>query len=406
MKNWQIKVALYLNYFVFAILLNSVGIVIQKSLNVYKVGETQASNLELAKDFSILGLSFLIAPFLPRLGYKKGMLAALFIAFCGCLSMYVGNSFGSALVLFAATGLAFGLIKVSVYSVIGLVTDSTKEHNAMMSSIEAFFMVGIAAAYFIFPYFYSETDPNSWLKVYLLLAVLVAISFLFLLFARFDEPPVETAIAIKGDFMKMLNLITLPMVLIFVLCAFLFVMVEQGIMSWLPTFNQKILQLPEKVSVQMAAILAFSLAIGRLMAGELSKRFSWLSILSVCLVISMIIVVTVLPKTADVQTTTIHSLSDIPMIAFIFPLVGIFIAPIYPLINSVMLSALPKELHSSMTGLIVVFSALGGTLGSRVIGYLFEMVGGGKAFYFTLIPMGLLLLGLFIFNNLVKKQVN
>ena len=60
---------------------------------------------------------------------------------------------------------------------------------------------------------------------------------------------------------------------------------------------------------------------------------------------------------------------------FAFPLVGLFIAPIYPLLNSVVLSALPNKLHSSMTGLIVVFSALGGTLGSRVIGYLFKNEG-------------------------------
>jgi MFS transporter, FHS family, glucose/mannose:H+ symporter len=404
MKNWQIKVSLYLNYFVFAILLNSVGIVIQKSLNVYKVGEVQASNLELAKDFSILGLSFLIAPFLPRLGYKKSMLIALFIAFCGCLSMYLGNSFGSALILFSATGLAFGLIKVSVYSVIGLVTDSTQSHNAMLSSIEAFFMVGIAAAYFIFPAFYSDTDPNSWLNVYLLLAVLVAISFIFLLFADFQEPPVETVVDIKGDFLKMLNLITLPMVMVFVMCAFFFVMVEQGIMSWLPNFNEKILQLPETVAVQMSAILALSLAAGRALAGQLSKSISWVSILTVCLVVAMAMVATILPQTANVKAAPIHSLSDIPMIAFIFPLVGLFIAPIYPLINSVMLSALPKALQSSMTGLIMVFSALGGTLGSRAIGWLFQTVGGAKAFYFTLLPMGMLLGGLFLFNYFVKQQ--
>jgi predicted MFS family arabinose efflux permease len=55
-----------------------------------------------------------------------------------------------------------------------------------------------------------------------------------------------------------------------------------------------------------------------------------------------------------------------------------------------------------MAGLIIIFSALGGTLGSRIIGYLFEHIGGEKAFFFMLIPMTLLLLSLFMFNKTIK----
>jgi len=61
-------------------------------------------------------------------------------------------------------------------------------------------------------------------------------------------------------------------------------------------------------------------------------------------------------------------------------------------------------MHSSMTGLIVVFSALGGTLGSRIIGYLFKNEGPEKAFYYTLIPMSLLLVSFFILKKLTSKK--
>src|SRR5690606_23484814 len=110
------------NYFVFAILLNSVGIVILKSQKVYGVDELQASTLELFKDMPIALVSFLIASFLPRIGYKKAMLAGLFLVALASIAMYYGNSFWTAKVLFASVGVAFALIKVSVYSVIGLVT--------------------------------------------------------------------------------------------------------------------------------------------------------------------------------------------------------------------------------------------------------------------------------------------
>ena len=84
MKNLGIKISIYLNYFVFAILLNSVGIVIEKSIDVYKVTESQASVLEGFKDLPIAIIAFIMASFLPRFGYKRAMLVAL-----GILDVYI-----------------------------------------------------------------------------------------------------------------------------------------------------------------------------------------------------------------------------------------------------------------------------------------------------------------------------
>ena len=137
-KNTGIKAALFINYLVFAILLNSVGIVIKQSLANYGVTETEASILEAFKDLPIAFVSFFVASFLPKFGYKNSMLLGLALVFGACLYMYTGNSFNSAKVLFATIGVSFALIKVSVYSMIGLFTRSKEEHNTMMSSIEGF----------------------------------------------------------------------------------------------------------------------------------------------------------------------------------------------------------------------------------------------------------------------------
>jgi len=288
---------------------------------------------------------------------------------------------------------------------IGLLTETKKEHSSFMSSIEGFFMVGIALAYFIFPAFFDENDPDAWLRVYLFLAGLIAIAFVILFFSKINvniEVPEES---MAKSFISMLKLIILPLVIFFVLSAFLFVMIEQGIMTWLPTFNKNILSLNDSLSVQMASILAISLAIGRIFAGILVKRIHWLTIITICIIISMIIVGAILPNALETTSAIkINTISQIPLIGFIFPIIGLFIAPIYPIINSVVLSSLPKKMHSAMTGLIVIFSALGGTLGSRIIGYLFEHVGGEKAFLFMPIPMILLLLSLFALNRLTKKH--
>lgn len=403
MKNTGIKISLYLNYFVFAILLNSVGIVILKSQIIYGVDEVAASTLELFKDLPIAIISFVIASFLPRIGYKKSMLIGLFLVTIGCIQMYYANSFVGAKILFAIVGASFALIKISVYSLIGIVVNNKKEHNSLMSSVEGVFMIGIALAYFLFPAFNNVKDPDSWLRVYWLLAVISAISFLILFYIKFDEGDEIPGVDLIDDAKQMMLLMTKLLVMVFIISAFLFVMVEQGIMTWLPTFNERVLKLPENVGVMMASILAISLAIGRLVAGVITKYISWFWIVSISTAVAMFIVLLILPKALDIEIIEIKSITDIPLIGFVFPLVGLFIAPIYPLLNSTILSVLPKKLHSPMTGLIVIFSALGGTLGSRIIGWLFKNIGADKAFYFTLIPMGLLIVAFIILYKLTKN---
>jgi len=124
-------------------------------------------------------------------------------------------------------------------------------------------------------------------------------------------------------------------------------------------------------------------------------------------VISGGILIAVLPQLkVDIDSLNeITKLKDIPFLGFILPLIGLFIAPIYPLLNSTVLSSLPKSLHSPMSGLIIIFSALGGTLGSRIVGELFESVGGANAFYFLLIPMTLLIIFVFFIDRLSKKEI-
>jgi FHS family glucose/mannose:H+ symporter-like MFS transporter len=402
-KNWKIKASLYLNYFVFAILLNSVGILIQKSINTYHIDEVKASSLEAFKDLSIAFVSFIVGSFLPRLGYKKGMLIALALVFVGCLAMYWGNSFATVQILFACVGISFAVIKVSVYSLIGLVTANEKEHKSLLSSIESFFMIGIAAGFVAFPLLYSDTDPNAWLRIYLVLAGVIAISFIFLLFSDFSLKYEVPGVKLKDDFLNMLALLKRPLVWVFVVAAFMYVMTEQGIMSWLPTFNQKILHLPEKTSVYMAVILMLSIALGRYVSSLVVKKISWYYILFVSLIGAMLMVLFVLPQTQQLEVKEIRTLGDVPVIAYVFPLIGFFLAPIYPLVNSFVLSATEKTFHSPMASLLVFFSAIGGTLGSRLVGYLFKNTGGAKAFYFSLIPMAVLIICLFFFNRLQKK---
>jgi MFS transporter, FHS family, glucose/mannose:H+ symporter len=192
---------------------------------------------------------------------------------------------------------------------------------------------------------------------------------------------------------------------VFIFSAFFFVMIEQGIMTWLPRFNEKIFAFSDKLSVQMASILAISLAVGRFLAGWLTKKISWSVIVIACAVLSVVLLLAILPQLkASTEIVVLKDLSDVPMLGFVLPLIGLFIAPIYPLLNSTVLSNLPKSLHSPMSGLIIIFSALGGTLGSRIIGTLFKNIGGVNAFYFLIVPIVLLILSVFLIQTMIKRN--
>ncbi len=404
MQNWRIKLSLFLNYFVFAILLNSVGTVILQVQNNFGVSQSAASVLEPFKDLSIAIVSFLISSFIARIGYKVAMQIALGFIAIVCFIVPSFPSFPSTMLLFAATGSSFALIKMSVYSTIGLVTKNEKEHISMMNFIESFFMIGILTGYFIFSYFVdsSNTSSTSWFKVYYFLGAVALLALALLWSASLDESSVkkDQPESLIKDFTEMLNLLITPLVLVFICCAFFYVLIEQSIMSWLPTFNNQVLHLPAALSIQMASILAGSTALGRFYAGFVLKKLNWLIVLISCIAIAAILVITAIPLTKNLHPQTITGWSNAPLAAFIFPLIGLVIAPIYPAINSVILSTLPVKKHGLMSGLIIIFSALGGTTGSIITGNIFQHFGGQNAFYFSLIPMFILTIALFYFKKL------
>lgn len=408
MNNWKIKVSIFINYFLFAILLNSVGAVILQVQATFNISESAAAILEAFKDLSIAGVSFLVASFIVKIGYKKAMLVALAIVTATCLLMPVVNEFWMTKLLFASVGTSFALIKVSVYGTIGLITKDKNEHISMMNFIESFFMIGVLTGSFVFSAFIDDKNPQSkdWVHVYYLLAGLAALAFLLLLSSPLDE----SSIKIKptenttGGFAEMLQLVVVPVVLVFVASAFIYVLIEQSIMSWLPTFNSKVLHLPATLSIQMAAILAASTAVGRFLAGILLRKIQWLYVLLTCVILSGTLVIIALPLAKNLSNEVITGWGNAPLVAFVFPMIGLLIAPIYPAINSVILSSLPTRQHGVMSGLIVIFSALGGTTGSLITGHIFEAFGGESAFYFSLIPMTLLIVCLIIFNKLSSKN--
>ena len=409
MKNTGTRFVLFLNYFVFAVLLNTVGAVILQVQQSFGATKSSAALLEGFKDLPIAIGSFLLASLIPKMGYKKSMLLGLGIVSITCFFMPFADAIWYFKLLFFMVGISFALIKVSVFSTIGLVTDSQKEHSSLMSLIEGVFMVGILCGNVLFSLFTNDNEPQSrnWLNVYWVLGSLSLLAFVVLLFIEIDQSKIQNELlksSLTDDFATMLKIAIKPLVLIFILSIAFYVLIEQSFQTWMPTFYKEILKVPASMSIQAGAVLAGAFALGRFGAGFILQKIHWLTMVAICLICSAVCVLIVIPMAQNTTLTENITWLNAPLVVYVFPLLGIFLAPIYPAINSLILNSLPKHQHSAMSGLIVVFSALGGTTGSIITGNVFEHFSGSTAFMLSIVPMAILGMLLFLFNRKMTSE--
>jgi FHS family glucose/mannose:H+ symporter-like MFS transporter len=352
-------------YFLFALLLNSVGIVIHKSLHMYGIDEVSASSLEAYKDLPIALVSLVAGSLLPRLGHRLSLQLCLWLVSAACLLLYLHPSFINMKILFAAVGVSFAGTKISLYTL-------ARERTGFIHSIEAWFMLGVASAFWVFPLFFEEDQPLAWTRIYLVLSFLFGVAALLILSYAFP-PMAEAGLKAVGSTLKS------PVLWGFGACAFFYVMVEQGIMTWLPTFNERALAISETWSVRLSVLLSLSLALGRLAVAQFFPNVSWLKVLLLCLAGSLLLLV-------------LPSISSSPLFTWGFPWIGLFLGPIYPLISTAVMSSTAAERQATYAALLVFFSALGGSGGARIMGYWFRDYQGSYSFIALAAPVIFLLL--------------
>jgi FHS family glucose/mannose:H+ symporter-like MFS transporter len=407
MRHSRIKLSLLLNFFVLALLLNCVGAVALQAQRTYGIAESTAGLLAVGKSAGILIASALAMFLLSRLGYRRAMLLSLGGLTVVCLLLPFVPGFPSLALLFVVAGASFATIKVAVYATTGLITAPT-EHTSFLTFLEGVFSLGIVAGYFLFGLFADDAHPQSvaWLNGFYVIAGLAGAAWWLLLNTPLDET------ALHGERQKPWRQSLTEAwqcgitrgVLAFGLCVFLYVMVEQSTLNWLPTFNSKVLRLPTGLSIQLAGLLTVTMAAGRLLGGLILRRVAWMPVLTICLVATAALVGVELLSLGGLAPATSGDGPHVPVGAYLLPLIGLFLGPIYPVLNSVALRALPLARHGSLSGFSVVFSALGSSIGTVVVGYWFQVHGGAAALRFTLIPLTGLFVGLFFLRRGVQPD--
>jgi MFS transporter, FHS family, glucose/mannose:H+ symporter len=279
-----------------------------------------------------------------------------------------------------------------------------------MSLLEGCFTAGILLVYWLFG---LVMKFGAWINTYWLIGILCGGGLLLLLTTPFDESALMASTsspqntAEKPGFISIFKLLKYSAVIVFLLLAFSYVFIEQGLTTWLPTYNKYVLHIVDSYSVEIASLFAGGIVVGRLAGAVVMKYFNWHKVLmwcTACAVVVLAVSVYLSMLLPQHVTTELHNWLDFPLVAYFLPLTELLIGPIYPTLSSSILSSQPVRLQSSVSVLIVIFSAFGGTIGSRIVGSLFGLFGGLTAIKAPLFPLILLFMLILPYYHMLQKS--
>ncbi len=399
-----VKIKLILTYMLVSLLICGLSVFVMQGVNYYKISYSSAGSLESYYQISKVIFSFIIIFIVFKLGLRKSFILALVMICVYCFFVPLVNSIWTIRVYLILMGIFFTVGKLFVYSYTSLVTNNRKEHASFINLVEGLYMLTGSLGMLLFSYFIKT---GNWLLIFYVFCFFSFIVAVIWFFTRIDD----SELSIKGEgkssgFGEFFKLIILPTVIIFLIMMGMVESVEQGMGSWLPQFNAKVMKLPDYVSIQMASILTFSFGAGRIFGSIILRKVSWKPLFLVYLVISFVMVGYVLMTVIPGEGEGAKSIFEAPFSSFLLPAVGFFIGPMLPTMCSVILTRLPKNKHAIMTSIIIIVGALEVSICSKITGVLFGKIGGIKAFSFvTLIPFAILFGLIFLYSFVEKLKI-
>lgn len=358
-KHSKISLPLKLTFLIFSMVLNCMGIVILQ-LSEAKITYDKLGFLESFKDLPIAFISLFAVNFISKTGTKKSLILALtIVGICSLILPFV-EVFWFYKVWFAIIGACFAIGKICVFGIIRNNISDEKSLAKTMNSVEASFMIGIFVVNIGFGWVISSQFSEFWKFGFLSISVLSAIT-IFL----FSKLPVSEPENMKNEnIFKEVAGIANPLLIIFLAVVFSIVFVEQSFNSWLPSFYKNHLKVNSFFALQASSFLALFSYIGRTVTANVIQRFSLQKYYILCL--SSIVIVLLI-----IIGIQFSGMDDSKILLFLFPVIGLFLSPLYPVINSKMIATIDKSKANVFTSLIVIFSSLGSSVSSIIMSVLF-----------------------------------
>lgn len=389
----SVSLPLKISFLIFSMVLNCMGIVILQ-LAGNDISYSKLGFLEAFKDLPIAFISLFAANFISRFGTKKSLIFSLLTVGICCFLLPLLDVFWFFKLWFAVIGVCFSVAKISVYGILrnNILNETTLAK--VMSSVEASFMIGIFLVNLGFGWLISSEYSAHWKFGFLLISLLAFVNVLILFRTAISDNSTVGHKTSLISFTQFLN----KRHLLFLMTIFSIVFIEQNFNSWLPSFYKNHLNVNSFFALQASAFLALFSFIGRMVTANIIQRFSLFRYFMVCVIIIFALLI-------FSQTLLLNGYTKVSL--FIFPLIGLFLAPLYPVISSRMISNIHKKDINIFTSLIVIFSSLGSSFGSVMMSYLFQLeYGNYYAFFISLAVIVLFVLSFIYFSSYVSKKEN
>ncbi|WP_262147097.1 MFS transporter [Chryseobacterium foetidum] len=385
----KITLPLKLTFLIFSMVLNCMGIIILQ-LSEENISYNKLGLLEAFKDLPIALISIFAVSFISKIGTKTSIISALMIvAVCSLILPFV-QVFWFYKLWFAIIGACFALGKICVYNIIKHNIFDEKTLTKTMSSVEASFMIGIFVVNTGFGWLISSEYGEFWKFGFFGISLISF--FTVYLFMKTEISETENkSTTLLPDFKGFGK----PAFIAFFCLLFFIVFTEQSFNSWLPSYYKNHLGVDSFFALQATSFLAVFSYLGRIFTAQMIRKFdlSKYFYFCVCMVLLILLLIILIQFTDDDKSS---------VLMFIFPVIGFFLAPLYPVANSKMISSADKEKVNVLTSIIVIFSSLGSSASSALISVLFEneMLNYYAVFIFTAVTI------VFIFGFSFFKFIN
>ena len=399
------KVKILVTFFSLSLICCGLPVFVMQAVSVYHADPIVAGTLESYMNVPIILASFFMFSILMKTGFRKSIIITYVISVLVCFAIPFFDSLWSIRTYLILTGLIMVAVKVICYSSVGLVTKNAKEHASFINILEALYTTGTIFGLWIYSYF-LKLVPTHWLYIFWLFGAICIVLLIYWVVTPFNESEIEAQE--EEPIFKQFKGVIYILGSTFVLFIFLlgsYETLEQGIGSWLPSFNHDILGMPKFLSIEVASLLTFGIALGRFAGAYTVKHIKWHKMLFFNFIVAIILFFLVILNLKQGLAAGATDLLQLPLVAFGIPLIGFFIGPVYPTLASTIMTSFEKKYHALIISLIMILGSFFDSMSSKVIGVLYSYFGGIQAFtYAILIPIVILLILIIPFYKKTLKQ--
>jgi len=353
-----VKTLTYAMFAMFAMTTDSVGLIIPEIVKTFRLTLTAAGMFQYATMAGIAVAGLCLGTLADRIGRRPTIVIGL-TAFAAASFLFVaGKTFLFFVVLMALSGLAIGVFKTGALALVGDISTSTTEHTSIMNAVEGFFSVGSIVGPAVLAYLLARGVSWQWLYVIAgTMCVVLIVTALSVTYPA-STSSVDTAGGRKGTIDAIKN----PYVLAFSVGVFLYVGVEAAIYVWMPTLLASYRGRATWLAAYGISIFFALRAGGRFVGAWMLLRWKWQAAIA-------------LLSGGILACFAFSVAGGVGWAVYLLPASGLFMAVMYPTLNSKGISCVPKDEHGAAAGVILFFTCVSAVVAPLAMGALSDVTG-------------------------------